>query len=72
MLDNVEVILDPQRVGQGSEAYGQLLKTIGQTPHQSCLLFTSREQPSEITLMEDRQGTCAALSLKGLTPAFYR
>jgi transcriptional regulator with XRE-family HTH domain len=72
MLDNVEVILDSQRVGQwsaGYEAYGQLLKTIGETPHQSCLLFTSREQLSEITLMEDRQGTCAALSLKGLTPA---
>jgi transcriptional regulator with XRE-family HTH domain len=72
MLDRVEVILDPQRVGQwiaGYEAYGQLLKTIGETPHQSCLLLTSREQPSEITLMEDRQGTCAALSLKGLTPA---
>jgi transcriptional regulator with XRE-family HTH domain len=72
ILDNVEVILDSQRVGQwsaGYEAYGQLLKTIGETPHQSCLLFTSREQPSEITLMEGRQGTCAALSLKGLTPA---
>ncbi|WP_310410474.1 NB-ARC domain-containing protein [Chamaesiphon sp. OTE_8_metabat_110] len=72
MLDNVEVILDPQRVGQwrsGFEAYGQLLKTIGETPHQSCLLFTSREQPSEITLMEGKQGTCAALSLAGLTPA---
>ena len=72
MLDNVEVILDSQRVGQwsaGYEAYGQLLKTIGQTPHQSCLLLTSRENPSEITLMEGRQGTCASLSLKGLTPA---
>ncbi len=72
MLDSAEVILDSQRVGQwsaGYEAYGQLLKTIGETPHQSCLLLTSREQPSEITLMEDRQSTCAALSLKGLTPA---
>ena len=72
MLDSVEVILDPQRVGQwsaGYEAYGKLLKTIGETPHQSCLLLTSREQPSEITLMEDRQGTCTMLSLKGLNPA---
>jgi transcriptional regulator with XRE-family HTH domain len=72
ILDRVEVILDRDRVGQwsaGYEAYGQLLKTIGETPHQSCLLFTSCEQPSEITLMEGRQNTCAALSLKGLTPA---
>ncbi|WP_396134861.1 NB-ARC domain-containing protein, partial [Chamaesiphon sp. OTE_8_metabat_110] len=72
MLDSVEVILDPQRVGQwkaGDEAYGQLLKTIGETPHQSCLSFTSREQPSEITLMEGKQGVCVSLPLKGLTPA---
>jgi hypothetical protein len=29
--------------------------TIGETPHQSCLLLTSREKPREITLMEGRQ-----------------
>jgi transcriptional regulator with XRE-family HTH domain len=72
ILDNVEIVLDSQRVGQwsaGYEAYGQLLKTIGESPHQSCLLLTSREKPSEITLMEGRQGTCVALSLKGLTLA---
>jgi transcriptional regulator with XRE-family HTH domain len=72
MLDRVEVILDSQRVGQwsaGYEAYGQLLKTISETPHQSCLLLTSSEKPNEITLMEGRQGNCAALFLKGLTPA---
>ncbi len=72
MLDNVEIILDPQLVGQwrsGFEAYGQLLKTIGETSHQSCLLFTSREQPSEIRLMEGKQGVCVSLPLRGLTPA---
>jgi transcriptional regulator with XRE-family HTH domain len=72
ILDNIEIVLHSERVGQwkaGYEAYGQLLKTIGETPHQSCLLFTSREQPSEITLMEGKQGTCATLSLAGLTPA---
>jgi transcriptional regulator with XRE-family HTH domain len=72
MLDNMEIVLHRERVGQwraGYEGYGQLLKTIGETPHQSCLLFTSREKPSEIAVMEGRQGTCAALSLTGLTPA---
>ena len=72
ILDNVEVILHSEQVGQwkaGYEAYGQLLKTIGETPHQSCLLFTSREKPSEVTIMEGRQGTCAAMPLKGITPA---
>jgi transcriptional regulator with XRE-family HTH domain len=72
MLDNVEIVLHKERVGQwraGYEGYGQLLQMIGETPHQSCLLLTSREQPSEIALMEGRQGTCAALSLTGLAPA---
>lgn len=72
ILDNVEIILHSDLVGRwraGYEEYGQILKTIGETPHQSCLLFTSREKPSEIALMEGRQGTCAVPSLKGLTPA---
>ena len=72
ILDDVEIILNSDRVGRwraGYEEYGQILKTIGETPHQSCLLFTSREKPSEIALMEGKQGTCAALSLAGLTPA---
>jgi transcriptional regulator with XRE-family HTH domain len=72
ILDNIESVLHKERVGQwkvGYEGYGQLLKTIGETPHQSCLLLTSREQPCEIALMEGKHGTCAALSLTGLTPA---
>jgi transcriptional regulator with XRE-family HTH domain len=71
ILDNAEIILHSERVGQwksGYAAYGQLLKTIGETPHQSCLLLTSRETPSEMALMEGKQGTCAPLFLKGLTP----
>jgi transcriptional regulator with XRE-family HTH domain len=55
ILDNVETILDSKQVGHwrsGYENYGQLLRTVGDTPHQSCLLFTSREKPSEMGLME--------------------
>lgn len=69
ILDNAETILNPEKVGHwqsGYEAYGQLLRTIGDTPHQSCLLLTSREKPSEMGLMEG--GTVRSLLLSGLTP----
>jgi WD40 repeat protein/transcriptional regulator with XRE-family HTH domain len=69
ILDNAETILHSEQVGHwrsGYEDYGQLLRTVGDTPHQSCLLFTSREKPSEMGLMEG--GTVRSLSLSGLTP----
>jgi transcriptional regulator with XRE-family HTH domain len=70
ILDNIEIILHREQVGKwrsGYEAYGQLLKTIGQTPHQSCLLLTSREKPSEIGLMEGEPGVVRSRLLTGLT-----
>jgi len=33
---------------EGYEGYGRLLRQIGELPHQSCLLVTSREKPGEI------------------------
>ena len=46
VLDNLESILvADERAGAyraGYEAYGQLLETIGQSRHQSCLVLTSR------------------------------
>jgi transcriptional regulator with XRE-family HTH domain len=70
ILDNTEIILHREQVGKwrsGYEAYGEVLKTIGQTPHQSCLLLTSREKPSEIGLMEGEPGVVRSLLLTGLT-----
>jgi WD40 repeat protein/transcriptional regulator with XRE-family HTH domain len=69
ILDNVEIILHSEQVGHwrlGYENYGQLLRTIGDTLHHSCLLFTSREKPGEMGLMEG--GAVRSLSLSGLTP----
>ena len=71
LLDNAETILQREAVGQwrlGYEGYGQLLRTIGDTSHQSCLLLTSREKPREMALMEGAQALVRALSLSGLTP----
>jgi WD40 repeat protein/transcriptional regulator with XRE-family HTH domain len=70
ILDNAETILHSEQVGQwrsGYEAYGQWLKTIGETHHQSCCLLTSREKPQEIAFMEGTQSRVRSLPLSGLT-----
>ncbi|WP_009630584.1 NB-ARC domain-containing protein [Synechocystis sp. PCC 7509] len=71
ILDNAETILHSKQVGHwlsGYENYGQLLRTVGDTAHKSCLLITSREKPSEIGLMEGDRGVVRLLPLSGLTP----
>jgi len=49
LLDNAESILrEGDRTGsyrEGYEGYGQLLRCVGETPHQSTVLLTSREKP---------------------------
>lgn len=70
ILDNAETVLHSKQVGlwrSGYETYGQLLKTIGETPHKSCLLLTSREKPREIVLMEGENAVVRSLFLSGLT-----
>ncbi|MBE9159891.1 pentapeptide repeat-containing protein [Nodosilinea sp. LEGE 06152] len=70
ILDNVESILQREQVGHwrlGYEGYGQLLRTIGETSHRSCLLLTSREKPQEMALMEGAQALVRSLPLSGLT-----
>lgn len=70
ILDNAETILHDQQVGQwrsGYEAYGQFLIALGETPHQSCCLLTSREKPREMVLMEGEQSAVKSLLLGGLT-----
>lgn len=56
VLDNVEAILQGgEQVGRyqlGYEDYGELFRIVGDAPHQSCLLLTSREKPLEIAAAE--------------------
>lgn len=56
ILDNVETILQAgNRAGQyrvGYEPYGDLFRSLGESPHQSCVLITSREKPAEIATFE--------------------
>ncbi|MFN6567299.1 WD40 repeat domain-containing protein [Dendronalium sp. ChiSLP03b] len=71
ILDNVETILAGGQAGQcrpGYEGYGQLLKRVGEVPHISCLLFTSREKPREMIPLEGDRTEVRSLPLKGLNP----
>jgi WD40 repeat protein/transcriptional regulator with XRE-family HTH domain len=68
VLDNFETVLEPgQREGRyrdGFAGYGALLRAIGETRHQSCLLLTSRETPLELTVLEG--GAVRTCTLGGL------
>ncbi|PSB02195.1 NB-ARC domain-containing protein, partial [Merismopedia glauca] len=70
VIDNLETVLQGQdRSGQyleGYEAYGHLLKAVGEASHQSCLIFTSREQPVEMVVQEGHISPIRLLRLTGL------
>ncbi|CAD0232022.1 MULTISPECIES: NB-ARC domain-containing protein [Planktothrix] len=46
--------------------YGKLLKQIGRSPHNSCLLLLSWEKPIEIATLEAENSHCRSLELRGL------
>jgi DNA-binding HxlR family transcriptional regulator len=78
VLDNVETLLQGCESLKGScnyfaghyregyEGYSELLKRVGEAPHQSCLVLTSREKPKEIALLEGETLPVRVLLLKGL------
>ncbi len=70
ILDNVEAILQGgQRAGlyrQGYEDYSELIRRLGESPHRSCLILTSREKPREVGLLEGTLRPVRSLQLSGL------
>jgi WD40 repeat protein len=77
ILDNMESILwggdaddsSHQRTGhyrKGYEGYGELLKAVSESSHQSCLLLTSREKPKEIAALESQDSFVRSLVVRGL------
>jgi WD40 repeat protein/transcriptional regulator with XRE-family HTH domain len=70
VLDNLEVLLEPGRgEGQfraGHETYGDLIRLLGQSAHQSCLLLTSREVPQEVSVAEGAAAGVLVMELAGL------
>jgi len=71
VLDNVETILrQGERAGhyiEEYEEYGQLLRCVAQTHHQSCLVITSREKPRGLASSEGITLPVRSLHLDGLT-----
>ncbi|AUB38343.1 WD40 repeat [Nostoc flagelliforme CCNUN1] len=51
---------------QGYEDYGELLRRIGEEPHQSCLVLTSREKLKGFAPLEGETSPVRTLSLLGL------
>ncbi|GAB4240681.1 MAG: NB-ARC domain-containing protein [Elainellaceae cyanobacterium] len=70
ILDNAESILQGgDRTGRyrpGYEGYGQLLRCIAETTHQSCLILTSREKPYGLSAFEGESLPVRSLQLSGL------
>jgi WD40 repeat protein len=70
VLDNFESLLcGAGRAGvckEEYEEYSLLIKRIGQTEHQSCLLLTTREKPKEIAFLEGEELPVRTLRLNGL------
>ena len=72
VLDNLESILNEQEAGSyraGYEGYGQLLRCVADTHHQSCFLITSREPPTGFSARKGDNLPVRMLMLKGLNYA---
>ena len=76
VLDNAESILqDGTQAGcyrQGYEGYGTLLRRLGNSSHQSCVLITSREKPTEIAASEGETRLVRTLPVLGLTKSVQK
>jgi WD40 repeat protein/transcriptional regulator with XRE-family HTH domain len=70
IIDNFETVLQPGRQAAaylwGYAAYGELLQLMAETPHQSCVLLTSREEPRELGPLKGSDGPVRTLTLPGL------
>jgi len=71
ILDNAESILqsgDHQgHYRLGYEGYGRLFQQIGEIPHLSCLLLTSRERPQDLASKFGQQLPMRCLTVSGLS-----
>jgi transcriptional regulator with XRE-family HTH domain len=70
VLDNLESLLEEGesrgRLRAGYEGYAQLLRRVGETAHQGCLLLTSREKLTDLEPLEGSRRPVRALRLAGL------
>ncbi|BAC90596.1 NB-ARC domain-containing protein [Gloeobacter violaceus] len=75
VLDNCETILQGGGEAAGTaglcrpgfEDYGELLRRLGEVPHDSCLVLTSREKPEAVARQEGSRLPVRSLALGGLS-----
>ncbi|NMG10179.1 ATP-binding protein [Brasilonema sp. UFV-L1] len=67
-INNYSAYHLPQiRYRSGYEGYGELMRRIGDSQHQSCLVVTSREKPQEVAVQEGERLPVRCLKLTGLS-----
>jgi len=70
ILDNLESLLQAGdrrgRFREGYEGYDRFLRCLAETPHQSCLLLTTREKPYGLAKFEGEQLPVRSLQLSGV------
>ncbi len=70
LLDNAESLMDGgNRAGKylpGYEGYGELMRRVGATKHNSCLMLTTREKPKEVAILEGDSLPVRTLQIEGL------
>ena len=73
ILDNFDTLLQQGKgtgcYREGYEPYGELLWRLGETGHQSSVLLTSREKPTEVAALEGDGLPVRTLALSGLEVA---
>jgi NB-ARC domain len=82
VLDNIDAILNndyhqqidiyslPEiRFSVGYEGYGELIRRIGESQHQSSVILTSREKPQHISVLEGDNLPVRCIKLSGLSIA---
>lgn len=73
VFDGTESILQSGELAgvyrEGYQGYGELFRRIGQEPHKSCLLLTTQEKLSEVSLLEGETLPVRSFKLGGLGEA---
>ncbi|MEG4865599.1 MULTISPECIES: NB-ARC domain-containing protein [unclassified Microcoleus] len=73
ILDEWEAVFSTEQLTgnyrEGYQVYGEFLKQVAKSQHQSCLLLTSCEKPKEIAALEGQNQAVRSLKLGGLGEA---
>ncbi|MCW6049665.1 hypothetical protein K4039_06110 [Lyngbya sp. CCAP 1446/10] len=73
ILDEWEAVFSTEQLTgnyrEGYQVYGELLKQLAKSQHQSCLLLTSCEKPKEIAALEGQNQSVRSLKLGSLGEA---